>query len=309
MSTALRRHPPHTLVGLELCESLLYEGVLYCDIPRLWGVCDIGGIIVRSKAWLVLGMLGSLLAGCGTAPVTVSKPAVSHSPHHTVPSKPSALPHAPVAAAPPTFSPAMAQTCIPSSDHYVTLTVASPQPTLQVQMGHPLTTQGAGIPETVVSFTGHAGQVAVTVPTNVVFSLGPTGALFGSVVDTHGALWLLFYVAVGPRIVPVLKGPALSVNRVVTWPLGGYTRHAPVIQRALAAARHAGWTTLTDVVARRHLTGIGVDGWLRLPLHMPLDIFNPTAGGTVVFGVSGVSTHVPPEYAAMIQNRCPTSAN
>ncbi len=245
---------------------------------------------MRSKAWLVLGMLGSLLAGCGTAPVTVSKLPVSHPSHHRGLAQ---------SAAPPTFSPSMAQTCIPPSDHYVTLTVASSQPTLQVSMGHPLTTQGEGIPETAVQFTGHVGQVAVTVPTNVVFSLGPTGALFGTIVDTHRALWLLFYVAAGPRIVPVLKGPALSVNRIATWPLGGYTQHAPVIQRALAAARYAGWTTLTDVVARRHLTGIGVDGWLRLPLHTPLDIFNPTSGSTVVFEVSAVSTQAPPEYDSL----------
>ncbi len=202
----------------------------------------------------------------------VSTPGVSPTSHTVVTAVPS--PSGPVH---PTFSSAMVQTCIPSSDQYVTLTVATPHPTLQIQIGHMLTTQGAGVPETTVSFSGQPGQVSVTVPTDVVFSLGPTGALFGSVVDTHGALWLLFYVA-GPTTVPVLEGPSLSLNQLATWPLTVYTVHAPTIQRVLAAAKHAGWTTLTDVIARRHLTGIGVDGWLRLPLHKPLDIVNPTAG-------------------------------
>ncbi len=255
---------------------------------------------MRYPMWFLLGILGSIVAGYGTTPTAV----VSPTPHSTAAA---AASHSQPAH--PTFTSAMVQTCIPQSDQYVTLTVVSSHPILQVEMGHMLTTQGVGIPETAVSFTGHAGQVSVTVPTDVVFSLGPTGALFGTVVDTHGALWLLFYVSAGPTIVPVLKGPALSLNRLATWPLVVYTMHAPVIQRALAAAQRAGWTTLTDVVAHRYLTGIGVDGWLRLPLHTPLDMFNPTAGGTVVFEVSAVSSQTPGEYAALTQDRCPTSAH
>lgn len=259
---------------------------------------------MRYPMWILLGALGSILAACGTTPTAV----VSPTPHSTTAA--AATSHSQPAH--PTFTSAMVQTCIPQSDQYVTLTVVSSHPILQVEMGHMLTTQGAGIPATVVLFTGHAaGQVSVTVPTDVVFSLGPTGVpmLFGTVVDTHGALWLLFYVMAGPRIVPVLKGPELSLNRLATWPLVVYTMHAPIIQRALAAAQRAGWTTLTDVVAHRYLTGIGVDGWLRLPLHTPLDMFNPTAGGTVVFEVSAVSSQTPGEYAALTQDRCPTSAH
>lgn len=257
---------------------------------------------MRYPMWILLGILGSIVAGCGTTPTAV----VSPTPHSTTAA--AAASHSQPAH--PTFTSAMVQTCVPPSDQYVTLTVVSSHPILQVQMGHMLTTQGAGIPATVVSFTGHAGQVSVTVPTDVVFSLGPTGAmLFGTVVDTHGVLWLLFYVMAGPRIVPVLKGPALSLNRLATWPLGGYTMHARIIQRALVAAQRAGWMTLTDVVAHRYLTGIGVDGWLHLPLHTPLDIFNPTAGGTVVFEVSAVSSQTPGEYAALTQDRCSTSAH
>ncbi len=32
--------------------------------------------------------------------------------------------------------------------------------------------------------------------------------------------------------------------------------------------------------------GHWVDGWLWLPMHQPLDIFNPAAGGKVIFEVS-----------------------
>ena len=258
---------------------------------------------MRTAVWVVSCLLAGVVAGCGT-PLTTGT-AATPSPH-----APAAAGSASTGARPPAFSSTMVRTCIPESDPYVTLTVASRHPTLSIEIGHPLTTQGAGIPETVLSFAGTGGRVSVPIPTGVVFNFEGSGDLFGSLVDAHGTLWLLLYVASAhPTPVPVLKGPAVSSNRLVTWSVEALTVNTPAIQQALAAAKAAGWTPLTRVVARHHWTGIGFDGWLRVPLNTPLDIFNPTLGGTTVLEASAVSSTIPRQYAAITHNRCRTSAN
>lgn len=136
----------------------------------------------------------------------------------------------------------------------------------------------------------------------MVFNFEGSGDLFGSLGDAHGTLWLLLYVASAhPTPVPVLKGPAVSSNRLATWSVEALTVHTPAIQHALATAEAAG--------ARHHWTGIGFDGWLRVRLNTPLDIFNPTSGGTAVLEASAVSSTIPRQYAAITHNRCRTSAN
>lgn len=258
---------------------------------------------LRSAPGVVSCLLAGVVAGCGPA-LTTGTPATPVPPDHRgsrdgVYGRQASgllIDHGPHG--------------IPESDHHATRAVASRHPILSIEIGHPLTTQGVGIPEAVRLFAGTLGRVSVPIPTGVVFNFEGSGDWFGSLVDAQGTLWLPLYVASArPTPLPILKGPAVSSNRLATWSDGALSVNTPAIQQALAAAEGAGWTPLTRVVTRHHWTGIGFDGWLRVPLNTPLDIFNPTSGGPAVLEASAVASTIPRQYAAITHNRCRTSAH
>lgn len=79
---------------------------------------------------------------------------------HSLPRATAAAEPASTGAKPPALSWTMVRTCIPESDQFVTLAVASRHRTQSIEIGHPLPTQGAGIPETVGS--AQTASVGVT---------------------------------------------------------------------------------------------------------------------------------------------------
>lgn len=245
---------------------------------------------MHNTQWIALTLLGSILTGCGTT--------------QTAPAPPIITPIFPPS--PPVLSKALLQTCIPHSDHYVTLIVDSAKPTVYLTIGHPLSSQGSDLPESHWAFSGHAGRVAVTIPTNVVFEMVPNGSLWGDVVDQHGSLWLLFYVTKSrPTTVTVFGRASWLAKGLSIWSPDTRNVQSPPIQQAMATARRDGWSIRMTIKASRHLTGVGVDGWLPLRSDQPVNLFNPAAGGNVAFEVAHFSAQTPRVYATVNQGRCP----
>ncbi len=187
------------------------------------------------------------------------------------------------------------RTCVPRSDYYVTLTVPTHRSTVLVQIGHPLTTQGVGIPLYNWHFPAQAGTATVTLPTDVAFSLHSNGFLLGDVVYAHGRLRLLFWGS--ETATPVLRGGPLSPSALGTWSLSTRTVKAPALQATLQRDEHMGWAHRISAVHDVQLVGIGKDAWLSLPLDQSFDLFQPNAmGGNVIFKVDSVNNQTPAAY-------------
>ena len=190
------------------------------------------------------------------------------------------------------------RTCIPRSDDYVTLTVPTHRPTVLVQIGHPLTPQGVGIPLYDWHFPAQAGTATVVLPTDVAFTMHSNGFLMADVVYAHGRLRLLFWGS--ETATPVLRGGPLSPSALGTWSLTTMSAKAPALQATLHRDEHMGWSHRINAVHDVQLVGIGQDAWLSLPLDQSFDLFQPNGmGGNVIFQVDGVSHQTPSAYAPL----------
>lgn len=190
------------------------------------------------------------------------------------------------------------RTCIPRSDDYVTLTVPTHRSTVLVQIGHPLTPQGVGIPLHDWYFPAEAGTATVMLPTDVAFSMHSNGFLMADVVYSHGRLRLLFWGS--ETATPVLRGGPLSPSALGTWSLTTMSVKAPALQATLRRDEDMGWSYRINAIHDVQLVGIGQDAWLSLPLDQSFDLFQPNGmGGNVIFQVDGVSNQTPSMYAPL----------
>ena len=122
-------------------------------------------------------------------------------------------------------------------------------------VGHPITAQGAGFRTRRWTFTARAGRAAVTVPTDVAFTMQPNGQLLGDIIGTRGHLRLLFWVRSGSTT--VLRGGLVAPLALGTWSIGTGTLANPALQTVLRDDEHMGWTRLMRV---RPSAWVGWDG-------------------------------------------------
>ena len=233
-----------------------------------------------------------VLAGCGASPVpSTSAPSRAGPP---VTKAPTVLSNGIRLAVVPK---SWAQTCIPRTDRYVTLTVASSRPAVAVYVGHPLTAQGVGIPTNHWTFATRAGRAAVTVPTDVAFTMQPNGWLLGDIVDDHGQLWLLFW-GPGNAMASVLRGGRVASLALGSWGIGAISMSNPALQAVLHHDEGLGWAGLLRVRPSAWVVGGGEDTWLALPRNQSFDLFAANGtGGNVVFAVTRVTANTPSMYA------------
>lgn len=232
-----------------------------------------------------------VLVGCGASPVQSSSaplrptPTVTKTP--TLSYKGTRLTVVPKS---------WAQTCIPRTDRYVTLTVASSHPTVTVYVGHPLTAQGVGFLTHPWTFTTRAGRAAVTVPTDVAFTMQPNGQLLGDIVDNHGHLRLLFWVSSDSTT--VLRGGRVASLALGSWNIGAISMTNPALQVVLHQDERLGWARLLRVRPSAWVVGDGEDTWLALRMKQSFDLFTANGtGGNIVFAVTRVITKTPSMYA------------
>lgn len=193
-------------------------------------------------------------------------------------------------------------TCIPPHDPFLVVKMlAGPQTTTAaINIGHPLTTQGAGIKGHHLNFgASNKGWLTYYLPMGTVFDSTPNGELFAYFppLKHHGTantVWMLGYGAQGT--IDVLTGGPVTANQLRRWSAGTQTALRQSQAYVERVALPAGWHLVENVPLQRSLTGyLGSNAWVSLPLHRPINYVNPNSMGNNIFEIVGVQSenHVP----------------
>jgi hypothetical protein len=210
-------------------------------------------------------------------------------------------------------------TCIPADDKFLEIQFLVPTESrrrARVTVGHPLTTQGAGIPGHTLRYGAPQGSwLTEYIPLGTVFDTVPFSDVFAYIPpalprwETHrfpgGPVWVLAYGDGGA--IRVLTGGRVTPRVLVRWSVmtsasvGGARRYVGRV------ARPAGWNVVEQVPLTRSLTGyLGANAWIELPWNAPVDLVNPFSMGSNVLKLTGIvpARNVPVARTALHEASC-----
>lgn len=183
-------------------------------------------------------------------------------------------------------------TSIPRNAYYLEVDFADKSKNaVGVEIGHPLTSQGAGIQDHGPVFYPEGRHVTVYIPLGVVFETIANGDLFAyfpqaktPIQKNAKSVWLLMYSG-GKNINYVMTGGKLTTSDLVQW--NWAANSTKQMSDYLTQAQQQGWHVFQTVNILQNLTGyMGYNAWAKIPVGVPVNLMSE--GGNEIFEVRGI---------------------